>query len=266
MDVTVELPRGSYVEGSVIEATVLATADRDLAVHGGDVELVRTVTYRYRQWGPYAGSSTAPTRTSEVASREPVRVAGHLAAGEPVMWKARLAVPSTGPGSVSAELEQVQWFVRVCIHVSGTQVVTGGTEVLVLSRSQDCVSVAQDPPLVVDRDFAVLQLDRLSARRLVPGSELSGSVTVTPRRAGSARALRLELVLQENVEHGPWLGDDPARNPSDQGKQAETVVDCVQLAGHHELEAGQPRSYTFTLPVPPQLPAPSMRTPEFSLR
>jgi len=106
----------------------------------------------------------------------------------------------------------------------------------------------------------------LSARRLVPGSELSGSVTVTPRRAGSARALRLELVLQENVEHGPWLGDDPARNPSDQGKQAETVVDCVQLAGHHELEAGQPRSYTFTLPVPPQLPAPSMHTPEFSLR
>jgi len=144
--------------------------------------------------------------------------------------------------------------------------VNGGCEILVLSRSQDCASVALAPPVAVDRDFAALDLDIQSGRRLVPGAELSGSVTVTPRRAGSARALRLELVLQENVEHGPWLGDDPARNPSDQGKRAETVVDCVQLAGQHELERGNPRSYPFTLPVPPQLPAPSMHTPEFSLR
>lgn len=266
MDVTVQLPRDSYIEGSVIEAQVQATADRDLAVQGGEVELVRTLTYRYRQWGPYGGSSTAPTRKSEVVSREPVPVADHLAAGQSLMRKVRLAVPSTGPGSVSAELVQIQWFVRACIHLSDAPEVNGGSEILVLSRSQDCASVTQEPPVVVDRDFAVLDLATLSERRLVPGAELSGSVTVIPRRAGSVRALRLELVLQENVKHGPWLGDDPARNPSDQGKQAETLVDCVQLAGHHELERGHPCSYPFTLPVPPQLPAPSMQTPEFSLR
>ena len=266
IDVTVQLPSDTYVEGSVIEATVRATADRDVAVKAGDVELVRTVTYRYRQWGPYGGSSTAHTRKSEVVSRESVPVAGHLAAGQSLTRKVRLAVPSAGPGSVSAELVQIQWFVRVCIHVSGAPDVNGGSEILVLSRSQDRASVAQSPPVAMDRGFVVLELDRLSSRRLVPGSELSGSVTVTPRRAGSARALRLELVLLENVEHGPWLGDDPAHNPPDQGKQAETVVASTQLAGQHELEPGKPRSYPFTLPIAPQLAAPSMHTPQFSLR
>jgi len=266
MDVTVQLPRDRYLEGSVIEAQVQATADRDLAVQGGEVELVRTVTYRYRQWSPYGGSSTAPTRRSDVVSREPIRIAEYLTTGQSLMRNLRLAVPSTGPGSVSAELVQIQWFVFARVHLSDAADVNGGCEILVLSRSQDCASVALAPPVAVDRDFAALDLDIQSGRRLVPGAELSGSVTVTPRRAGSARALRLELVLQENVEHGPWLGDDPARNPSDQGKRAETVVDCVQLAGQHELERGNPRSYPFTLPVPPQLPAPSMHTPEFSLR
>lgn len=81
MDVTVQLPRDSYVEGSVIEATVLANADRDLAVQGGDVELVRTVTYRYRQWGTYGDPRPLPLAhpKSSVASRFAPPVTSRLA-------------------------------------------------------------------------------------------------------------------------------------------------------------------------------------------
>ena len=84
----------------MIEATVRADADRNVAVQGGTSELIRTVTYRYRQWGSARGSSTAPTRQSGVAGRESGPVAGHLAA-----WRGRCGSPSVGrPGSVSAEL------------------------------------------------------------------------------------------------------------------------------------------------------------------
>jgi len=34
-----------YTEGSAIDATVLAMADRDVVVTGGDVELVRNMSY-----------------------------------------------------------------------------------------------------------------------------------------------------------------------------------------------------------------------------
>jgi hypothetical protein len=42
-------------------------------------------------------------------------------------------------------------------------------------------------------------------------------------------------------------------------------VASVPLASHAAFGAGQPRHYEFTVPVPPRLQAPTMRTPNFSL-
>jgi hypothetical protein len=57
-------------------------------------------------------------------------------------------------------------------------------------------------------------------------------VAAAAGRAATARGIRVELVLREVVHHGPWIGDDPARNPCDQGSEAETVVATAQLACH----------------------------------
>jgi hypothetical protein len=102
--------------------------------------------------------------------------------------------------------------------------------------------------------------------RLVPGVPLSGVVTVAPLRSASARGIRVELVLQEHVLHGPRLTDDPARNPAHEDKYADTVVASLPLADHVRLEASRPLRFEFTVPVPPRLPAPTMRMPNFTLR
>ena len=47
----VQLPTREFVEGSVIDAAVRGVAERDLTVAGGQVDLIRTVTYRYRYRG-----------------------------------------------------------------------------------------------------------------------------------------------------------------------------------------------------------------------
>jgi hypothetical protein len=52
VDLSLELPAISFIEGSTIDATVRATAGREVMVEGGRVELVRTVTYRYTAWSP----------------------------------------------------------------------------------------------------------------------------------------------------------------------------------------------------------------------
>ena len=42
VELTIELPNAAYVEGSAIDATVLATADRDVMVTGGASNWSRT--------------------------------------------------------------------------------------------------------------------------------------------------------------------------------------------------------------------------------
>jgi hypothetical protein len=44
------------------------------------------------------------------------------------------------------------------------------------------------------------------------------------------------------------------------------VVASVALADRPELDPARPLTFRFSVPVPDRLPAPSMRTEEFSLR
>jgi hypothetical protein len=68
IDLSLQLPGVSFIEGSTIDATVRATAERDVMVEGGRVELVRTMTYRYTAWSPYASPITIPARGAKVIS------------------------------------------------------------------------------------------------------------------------------------------------------------------------------------------------------
>jgi hypothetical protein len=94
---------------------------------------------------------------------------------------------------------------------------------------------------------------------------LSGVLTVLTSRAVSARGLRVELALREQVHHGPWIGDDPAHNPAYQDKEEETTVASTAVAAHSDFLTEQPRRFPFRISVPKELPAPSMQTPEFTV-
>jgi hypothetical protein len=92
-------------------------------------------------------------------------------------------------------------------------------------------------------------------RRLVGGVLVTGTVTVTPHQIGSARGVRVELVLAEQI---PALADEP----TEEHREAATVPVAERL----DLEPGRVLPWPFTLRVPLPLPAPSTSTPEFTLR
>jgi hypothetical protein len=108
-------------------------------------------------------------------------------------------------------------------------------------------------------------LESLSSRRLVPGVPLSGVLTVAPLPSASARGIRLDLVLV-GVRPARTAGHRrPARDPAHEDKYADTVVASLPLAEHVRLEASRPLRFGFTVPVPPRLPAPTIRMPNFTL-
>jgi hypothetical protein len=72
-------------------------------------------------------------------------------------------------------------------------------------------------------------------------------------------------VLRQQVHHGEWVGDDPSRNPAYQEHDKDTDVAVVRLADSLDLSSGVPIRLPFTLLVPPDLPAPSLDTPHFTL-
>jgi hypothetical protein len=265
VDLDLELPCRSFAEGARVDATVRATAAREVTASGGSLELVRTITYRYTAWSPYASPFTATARAAEVVSRASFQLDGPLAAGRPRVWPLSLAVPANGPGSAHTELVEIDWAVHARLRIDQGRDVEATTPIRVLSRARDCAAVAHLPPEVEDQGAAVLGFESLSSRRLVADQPLSGVLTVQPLRPFSARSVRVDLVLAERVLHGPWLTDDPARNPDQQEKYAETVVASVPLAIHAGFDPGQLLRYEFSVPAPARLQAPTMHTPAFSL-
>ena len=118
---------------------------------------------------------------------------------------------------------------------------------------------AEEAATVDDAGFAALGIEELSSRRLSGGVLLSGAVTVTPRQSGSARGVRVELLLDEHV---PARADEPL----EEDQHATTVIATVPVAEHVDLTPGEVLRLPFTLRVPLPLPAPSTSTPEFRIR
>jgi hypothetical protein len=265
VDLSLELPDISFIEGSTIDATVRATAGREVMVEGGRVELVRTVTYRYTAWSPYASPIAVPARDAGVISQAHFHPASPLIDGQPLVQPVALDIPPEGPGSVQTDLVEIGWAAHARLHLAGSRDAEVTRPIVVLSQARDCAPVADTPPVLEDQGCTVIGVESLSSRQLVPGIPLSGVLTVAPLRSASARAIRVELVLLEHVLHGPRLTDDPARNPAHEDKYAETVVASLPLAEQVRLDPSRPLRLGFTVPVPPRLPAPTMRTPKFTL-
>ena len=218
IDLSLQLPGVSFIEGSTIDATVRTTAERDVMVEGGRVELVRTMTYRYTAWSPYASPITIPARGAKGISQAHFHPAGPLLGGRPLLQPVALDIPPEGPGSVQTELVDISWAVQARLHLANSRDVEATTPIVVLSQARDCAPVADAPPVLEAQGCAVLGFESLSSRRLAPGVPLSGVLTVAPLRSAAAREIRLDLVLLEHVRHGTAAHRRPRSEPGPRGQ------------------------------------------------
>ena len=134
VDLDLELPCTSFAEGATVDATVRATAAGDVTAAGGSLELVRTITYRYTAWSPYAAPFTATARAAEVVSRASFQLDGPLAAGRPLVRPLTLVVPVNGPGSAHTELVEIDWAVHARLRIDQGRDVEATTPIRVLPR------------------------------------------------------------------------------------------------------------------------------------
>lgn len=239
-----------------VEVTVALTADRAVLVEGGEAELVRvlSLTHLERNWNGVGFSVNR--REDTVLGHADLDVSGHWAPGETRQVQAPLVLPS-GQGTVAGRLVQQEYLVRVRVRVRGED----DTEATTAVR----VPVAPPPPTpgdpavaVEDAGSAVLGFGSLPERRVSDGVPVTGVLTVTPLRAGSARQIRVELVMVERVPAG-------AGEPLQEDHEAATVIAAVPVADGLELTPGHALRLPFTVPVPALLPAPSMTTPAFTV-
>jgi hypothetical protein len=245
--------------GQPLEVTVRFVADRPTEVVGGWVELMRHGAVAHFERGWMGAGATVSFRRSAVLDRADLDPAGPLVAGQHLVRQVTLTVPA-GEATVDGYLVQQEYAVRGRLHLPHGRDVEANTAVLVTSRAEDRSWVADAAVVVDDANVAGLGLEELSSRQLFGGVPISGTVTVAPRRAGRARGVRVELVLEEQV---------PARVaevPLEESRAKTTVVATVELAGPVDLEPGRVLRLPFTIRAPLALAAPSISAPEFTLR
>ncbi|MGZ4568204.1 MAG: hypothetical protein ACXVFZ_15520 [Blastococcus sp.] len=258
-ELTVTTAEGAVAAGQPLSVTVRFVADRPTEITGGEVELVRhgAVTHFERGWMGAGG--TVSFRGVAVLDRADLDVAGPLVSGQHLSRQMTLRVPP-GEATVDGYLVQQEYAVRARLRAVHARDVEGVSALRVLSTAADRGWVTQTAPVVDDAGFAAVGIEDLSTRQLRGGVPISGTVTVIPRQAGRARGVRVEVVLEEQV---------PARvaeRPVEEDRARTTVVATDALTDHLDLEPGRELRLPFTLRVPLPLPAPSISTPEFSLR
>ncbi len=261
--VTVHAPR-SVLPGDGVDVVVESSAPSP-GIVTGEVTLSNRIAYRFRQFGALGGATTARADRTQVADRQSLPPA---ASGDTpsVIGAVVLRVPVDALPSVSGELVQITWRVTVRIEVSGAPDAVVSRTVQVLSADSHRPALGAGPLRVVNRGIADLSFEGLSGDLVVPGTALTGALTVAALRPVNGRSLRLELIVLEQVHRGPWVGDDdPGVVPEGQEKEAETRVATATLATGLRI-AAQRRTFPFTLAVPHVLPGPSLDTPEFCLR
>ena len=261
--VTVHAPP-AVLPGESFDIVVRASAKGGPVVSGA-VTLINRVTFRHRQFNAFGGASTATADRAEVVDEQhvlPVR----LDDGPSSIGAITMRVPVGALPSVAGDLVQISWRVVVRLHVLGEGDAVASQSVRVLSAAADDAFVSEQPPRMFDRRTATLNFPALFDRRLRPHSILAGCLDIVPLKTLTGRAVRVELILLEQIHHGTWVGrDDPTVIPPGQGMEAETAVATATIATGLRMERHR-RSFPFSLAVPELLPGPSLDTPEFSLR
>ncbi len=69
---------------------------------------------------------------------------------------------------------RIQWAVRAHLCIEGSSDAHVGRRVFVLSAARDRAAMAHTSPVANDHGYAVVGLESLSTRQLVPGRTVSG--------------------------------------------------------------------------------------------
>lgn len=253
------------LEGGVVLATVQTRALRDVVLQGGEVALTAALAYKYVTGGIFGATYSSVARRTLEVSVQSLPAPTLLRAGREVEHQVLLQVPAEGLPTTDCELVSIEWTVRARVKYEGRgRVDAPPVAIVVVSEG------LPDGPLAPARPDGAVRLEGLAPRRIRAGSALTGEVVVARRHVGGVRAVRVELVLDQMVPHGPMLGDDPARNPYVAEKVAELVVVRLRLVGG-AAEAPVPAVVGEDLRVPfrldvPALPAPTLVTADFTVR
>lgn len=252
------------VAGGVALATVRTSASRDVVLQGGEVTLGYAQFYRYREafFGPHY---TATHRRVHGVAAEALPGPTLLRGGQSVDQQVLLPVPS-GPPSVSCALVGIGWSVGAHVRYEGTHRADAPARPLaVLSGGRG--AVLGDVEVETGRRRDAVTLEVLTGREsLTPGAPIRGEVVVRAVRRGELETVRAELVLHQHVPHGPWLVDDPRRNPEPSPKDVFGVLQRAELARTVPVAPGQVLRWPFALEIPSDPPAPTLATGEFALR
>lgn len=252
------------VDGARVALQVRCVAARDVVVRGGEVAVVAQVAYRHRELGMTGGRFASRVRRTHVHAEHPLPGPWPLAAGEAVMIPVTIPLP-TGWGTAHTPLVDITWAFRVRLRVEGYLAAEARRTFVLLSRAAARAEEVSQPPVAESRGCADLRIESLSTRWLGPGTPLSGTLVITPARPCGVRGVRLALVLRQQVHHGEWVAPDPSRNPAYQENELDTEVVVRPLAGRLDLVPGAEVRIPFRLVAPPDLPAPSLSSPTFTL-
>lgn len=256
------------VEGAQVTLQVRCLAERDLIVRGGEVAVVARISYRHKEVGLLGGRFTAPVRRTEVHAEHVLPGPWPLAAHESVVIPVTMPLPRSGLGTARTPLVEITWAFRVRLHVEGYLAAEARRTFVLLTPAATQAEAVTQPAVAESRGCADLRIDALSTRWLAPGGALAGTLAITPTQSCPVRGVRLALVLRQQVHRGEWLAADPARNPAYQEDERDTEVVGVPLAGPLDLDPTAPAlplRLPFRLVAPPDLPAPSLSTPNFTL-
>jgi hypothetical protein len=239
------------------------TEDSVAIIDDAAVELVRTLTYAYRRANAYGPSSNAIERVVTVVDRSGLDGVAGLAPGEIIERQARVTVPAGAVGTTAGRILQVAWSVHVRFVLAGRPDAIAGRPLSVRSPAADCAKDGRTEPVESARRGVEMSFRELSARTVRSGIPLTGTLHIEAERSVPARMVRIELVLREEIEHGPGGNRPPGATEDGQESQtviARTVVACRPFA------PGQWLDVPFALEVPSPLPAPSLRLPGVRIR
>lgn len=265
LTMTLDAPDGVVSEGTTLAVAVRATATHEVRIQRAAIELVRTLTYAYRRGNLHGAVSTGIEHTVAIVDHSPMAVAATLAEGESLETEAKLTLPASGPGTTQGKLIQIQWAVRARFALENAPDTVREEVIEVRSLAKQCAADADEPALDETRGDVTMSFEELSSRTILPGILLFGSLRIGVLKPVSARAVRVELVLQEEIEHGPGAAADPTRGAFEDDKEAQTVV-VRSVVPCQALHPGQQLTVPFSLDVPSPLPAPSLRIPNLRIR
>jgi hypothetical protein len=255
---------GVVVEGNPLAVTIRATALRGVTIDQVYLELVRTIDYSYGRGNLHGSIIPAHERTVKVMASIILLGPGSVPEGKILEWHAGIVVPTTGPASAHGDIIDVTWSVRTRIPAGSNCEAVHERLIWVQSWSDACADDLSHPPVEDGRGHVALEFADLSSRVIMDGTPVSGDLRIKARRNLPTRGVRVDLVMCEDVLHGP--GTPSARRPTTGIREARTVLVSTKVLDLGALPRGQQLTFPFALDLPPALPAPSLAIDNLRIR